>query len=108
MRQPSARATKKGLPPTPRKARTGLLTPPGMTRWALSKSASELSRAAPPRSAIRLLPLHGDEVAGRRVPAEHSRLRHAALHDGEHDVGRVGIGGLAVDQGIGPVGGGKV
>jgi hypothetical protein len=33
---------KRGVPPTARKARTGELTPPGMTRWARSNSASLL------------------------------------------------------------------
>ena len=31
---------KRGVPPTARKARTGELTPPGMTRWARSNSAA--------------------------------------------------------------------
>src|SRR3990170_3655268 len=46
IRAPSARATKKGEPPTPRKARTGLLTPPGITRCALSNSLSDFAPAA--------------------------------------------------------------
>src|SRR5689334_6784327 len=32
---------KRGVPPTLRKARTGLLTPPGMTSWAAAKSSAE-------------------------------------------------------------------
>ena len=35
---PSARWMKTGSPPTPPKARAGLLTPPGMTRWAREKA----------------------------------------------------------------------
>jgi hypothetical protein len=31
---------KRGVPPTERKARTGELTPPGMTAWARVKSVS--------------------------------------------------------------------
>ena len=37
-RLPLARLTKTGLPPTERKARTGLFTPPGMTRQASAKA----------------------------------------------------------------------
>src|SRR5690606_12610583 len=37
---PAARSMKRGVPPTERKARTGELTPPGMTRAARSKRAS--------------------------------------------------------------------
>src|SRR5881409_410394 len=40
-RAPSARATKNGSPPTPRKARTGLLAPPGIRREAASKRLFE-------------------------------------------------------------------
>src|SRR3990170_7712898 len=108
MRQPSALATKKGLPPTPRKARTGLLTPPGITRCALSKSASEPCADMAPGSSISLPPIDGSEVAERRVPAERPRLHHAAVDDREHHVGRVGIGRLAVDEGVVPVGGREI
>src|SRR5579884_402739 len=38
---PFARLMKSGWPPTDRKARTGLLTPPGMRRWACSNSRCE-------------------------------------------------------------------
>ena len=34
MREPSPRAMNRGVPPTPRKARTGEFTPPGMTSCA--------------------------------------------------------------------------
>ena len=37
-REPSARSTKKGSPPTPRNARTGEFTPPGVTSQARRKS----------------------------------------------------------------------
>src|SRR2546422_11203816 len=40
-RAPFARAKKRGWPPTALKARTGLLTPPGMTFCARSKSCWE-------------------------------------------------------------------
>src|SRR5260221_6730666 len=32
---------KRGVPPTARNARTGELTPPGMTRWARAKRSSD-------------------------------------------------------------------
>src|SRR3954468_7253518 len=38
---PSPRSMKRGVPPTPRKARTGELTPPGIARCASAKSCSE-------------------------------------------------------------------
>ena len=41
MWEPSPRAMKRGVPPTPRKARTGEFTPPGMDSWARAKSASD-------------------------------------------------------------------
>src|SRR5439155_13331804 len=40
-RAPAARATKKGVPPTARNARTGEFTPPGSTAFARSKSSCE-------------------------------------------------------------------
>src|SRR5664280_3153848 len=52
MYAPSARAMKRGVPPTARKARTGELTPPGMTRWARAKSSA--------------LFMSGGHAAGRR------------------------------------------
>src|SRR5271168_2759679 len=41
MREPSPRAIKSGDPPTPRKARTGELTPPGINFWAQAKRSSD-------------------------------------------------------------------
>jgi len=38
---PSARLTKNGAPPTERNARTGELTPPGMSSLARAKSLSD-------------------------------------------------------------------
>src|SRR5688572_12289147 len=40
--QPSALRMKGGVPPTARKARTGLFTPPTMSFWARSKMAADL------------------------------------------------------------------
>ena len=51
MRAPEARATKKGVPPTPRNARTGLFTPPGISRWADWKSDSDRVMASFPQRA---------------------------------------------------------
>src|SRR6266545_8257870 len=98
MRLPCPLATKKGAPPTPRKARTGLLTPPGITRCACSKSDVELGAVMRAGSALRLLPVQRDEVPRARIPAKGAGLHDPPLHDGEHDIGRVWIGGLAVDQ----------
>src|SRR5712691_2089493 len=108
MRHPSAWETKKGLPPTPRKARTGLLTPPGITRWALAKSASELSGIPEPGLPTRLPPIHADEVAEACVPAEDRRLRYPPLHDRDHHVRSFRIGRLAIDEGVVLVGGREV
>src|SRR5215468_8901557 len=100
MRQPSPRSTKKGRPPTPRKARTGLLTPPGMIRWAVAKSSSELECVMRLDSFFWLLPVDGEKVSLRRVPAERSRFRHAALPNRDHHIGGVRVRGLAVDHGV--------
>src|SRR5271169_241057 len=40
-REPSARAMNRGVPPTPRNARTGEFTPPGMRSWARANQASD-------------------------------------------------------------------
>ena len=53
---PSARATKYGVPPTDRNARTGELTPPGMTRWDRSNSSSFEASPRPRRSRARNRP----------------------------------------------------
>src|SRR6266849_10337862 len=97
MRLPSALRTKKGVPPTPRKARTGLLTPPGSTRWARPKSDSE-RESVMARSGLRALPVEGDEVPRAGVPAKGARLHHPPLRHREHDVGRVRIRGLSVEE----------
>src|SRR5687767_3520978 len=41
MREPWACSMNRGVPPTPRNARTGELTPPGMTSFARSKNESD-------------------------------------------------------------------
>src|SRR5436190_13574698 len=43
MREPWPRSMNLGTPPTPRKARTGELTPPGITFWARANQASDRS-----------------------------------------------------------------
>src|SRR6266850_5395777 len=98
-RAPSARATKKGAPPTPRKARTGLLTPPGIRRCAAAKRASESGTG---RSGLR--EVGGDEIAGGGIPDEGGRVRDAACEHRDHHVHRVRISGLAVDEGVLPIG----
>jgi hypothetical protein len=47
---PLARATKNGSPPTARKARTGLFTPPGKYRAASSNNCRERSPMSPPEN----------------------------------------------------------
>src|SRR5580692_7505437 len=44
MRDPSPRAMKGGVPPTLRNARTGELTPPGISFWARANRSSERER----------------------------------------------------------------
>src|SRR5260370_20677669 len=89
---PSARATKNGVPPTPRNARTGLLTPPGMRRWARSKRASE------PVMRSGLLELGRHEVARAGIPDEGGRVDHPPLHHREHHVHRVRVRRLSIDE----------
>src|SRR5215470_4687975 len=108
MRHPSAWETKNGLPPTPRKARTGLLTPPGITRWARPKSAPEPCGVPDAGLLTRPPPVYPDEVPGSRVPAECRRLRDPPLHDGHHHVRGFRVGGLAVDESVVLVGGREV
>src|ERR1700733_15146496 len=43
MREPRPDSMKSGVPPTPRKARTGEFTPPGITFWARANRASDLA-----------------------------------------------------------------
>src|SRR5256886_6841580 len=50
---PSPRATKNGSPPTPLKARTGLFTPPGMSRVAASNNRFESLMSRVSRSSAR-------------------------------------------------------
>src|SRR5579862_4484936 len=51
---PLARSTKNGSPPTPRKARTGEFTPPGIYPRAVRKSSEE--RVKPPQDATGFSP----------------------------------------------------
>src|SRR5438067_9412749 len=77
MREPWAMSMKSGPPPTPRKARTGEFTPPGMTSWARWKRASE---CFPMRGAM--LPkfvLPRPYLIGR---AQHRTAARARLHVG--------------------------
>src|SRR2546426_977840 len=70
IRAPSPRATKNGSPPTPRKARTGLFTPPGMSRVAARVvDPGELDPFIHP---VVHLPLVGalDIVRARRIARE--------------------------------------
>src|SRR6185436_20546873 len=105
MRAPTALATKNGVPPTPRNARTGLFTPPGISRWAEWKSDSE--RVMAPFASARRAgdgELDGQEVAARRVPGERIGGDGPARQHRDHHVHRVRIRGLAAHQGIALVG----
>src|SRR6202008_2922461 len=80
-RAPSPRWMNGGAPPTARNARTGLLTPPGITRLAASsRRLDSLMRK-----------LHGYEVAPLGVPAECGDRIHAPGHHGSDDVHGGGI-----------------
>src|SRR5215470_14976346 len=70
-REPSPRWMKGGAPPTARKARTGLLTPPGMTRLAASRRRLDSVMREAPRRRSRAdaqQVLGVDVVRGARVP----------------------------------------
>src|SRR5450755_777396 len=83
MYAPSARAMKRGVPPTARKARTGELTPPGMTRRARSKSSALfIGRSAPGGGFIQPASM---DVAGTLRRLGRLRFGH----------GRLGVAGLA-------------
>src|SRR3982074_3034200 len=83
MRAPSARAMKRGVPPTARNARTGELTPPGIpacarwNNWALvdTARASDFGRVVRQGLLDRLLAVL---VAGRQRPEE--AVRNDAPH----------------------------
>src|ERR1700722_17150686 len=90
MYAPSARATNTGVPPTARKARTGLFTPPGMTRLARSKSDREVgSDIASYGSAARRDP-HGsvgpgtDPVVEASTGTSHMSERHVTARWNPH------------------------
>ena len=72
MRAPSPRAMNSGSPPTPRNARTGLFTPPGMTRLgrAHELAASASSRAPGGARVHGTRHLDREEVALGAVPPE--------------------------------------
>src|SRR5687768_6320597 len=86
---PCPLATKYGVPPTERKARTGEFTPPGMTREARSKSSSFVTApswgCAPDPSAL------------ARSPRELRSREHVGELGGE--VGEDDVGAGALDRG---------
>src|SRR3569623_3230426 len=73
---PSQRLKNTGSPPTPRKARTGELTPPGMWRWAWRNKSWERVMEAPSKAFI--------GCGGRRGAARRKKkfgdFRRGALH----------------------------
>src|SRR4051812_13757480 len=64
MREPSPRTMKRGVPPTARNARTGELTPPGITRWARANRMALRSLDASPASVDMARALGGAGVLG--------------------------------------------
>ena len=72
-REPSPRAMNLGVPPTPRNARTGEFTPPGVTFWARAKSCSERDWSTLTITTIGVdlaknsFQLHGVDHTGRTV-----------------------------------------
>src|SRR5574343_2097143 len=69
MYAPWARAMKRGVPPTARKARTGELTPPGIEAWARSKSWAlvDTARASGGNGLIGSVEIVGGGAAGIRA-----------------------------------------
>src|SRR5256885_14547170 len=83
-RAPSPRAKNSGSPPTALKARTGELTPPGMTWRALSNRLRErvpmgCSARSAPQQPGRLLGEVGDDEIGPGAAYGDERLHHDAL-----------------------------
>src|SRR6202007_2320996 len=74
--EPLPRSMKRGVPPTERNARTGEFTPPGMTFWARSNSASlvDTARDSDFGRVVRQRVFHGLlaflVLAGRQRPEE--------------------------------------
>src|ERR671923_2021423 len=95
-RAPSPRAMNGGAPPTARNARTGLFTPPGITRLAALSRRSDSLIPGLHRD------LHTREVDA--VPPEGGHRVHAAADDRRHDVEGRWIRRLAADQRLAAVG----
>src|SRR6476659_626536 len=74
---PCARATKNGSRPSPRKARTGEFTPPGMRRRARAKSSEESADIAPnvQRSTLNAITRSRGDVKGLRGDVIHFNQR---------------------------------
>src|SRR3569623_285624 len=93
---PSPRLKNSGAPPTPRKARTGELTPPGMWRWACRNKSCERVMEAPSKAFI--------GCGGRRGAARRKKkigdFRRGALHVAlaEHAVNHRQQIGAGLDQ----------
>src|SRR5262249_2432035 len=106
-RAPSPRAMNGGEPPTARNARTGLFTPPGMTRPAASSRRLDSLIVHLPAPEVDAVPWdrrhavdpaghdRGDDVDGRRVGglAAHQRLTAVGLRE----VGAALAGSRGVD-----------
>src|SRR5437762_8770108 len=92
MVDPSARAMKRGVPPTARKARTGELTPPGMTFWARAKSDSLLMRLSVNMARSRRLAFLGSAFgAGLALFTGRQRPEEAIGNDVAHARSEAGV-----------------
>src|SRR6266702_6875001 len=81
MRAPSAFLMKSGVPPTARKARTGELTPPGITLWARANSSSDwvMGTDGDSAPAHEVLGVVGQDDVGPRPADRGQGLFHDAL-----------------------------
>src|SRR5207237_5509272 len=81
IRDPSARSTKKGSPPTPRKARTGEFTPPGIRVCAILKRSEEreFKKANVQRPTFNVQRSIEDGALQKRSPRQASILSPSAL-----------------------------
>ena len=85
MRDPCARSTKNGSPPTPRNARTGEFTPPGIRACAILKSSEERefkeANVQPPTSNVQRS-IEDSRVAEALVPGTYRPSALDPIMDG--------------------------
>src|SRR3989442_14370082 len=122
---PSPRARKNGSPPTPRKARTGLLTPPGISRHAASNRLFESRISGAPAeqradagslpettggeedplvpAPARRVEVDPEELPLARAPAEPGDGVHPSADDRRHEIRRGRVRRLVAEQRLLPV-----